>query len=59
MKNKLKNSSRHTRSKTKNINSYGYDVSRFSVLDIPVRRDSKTGRLVSVKVKTSKKNTFK
>ena len=50
-KNKNKISSQLTKSNTREkiLNSYGYDVSDFAVLDIPVRRESKTGRLVSVK----------
>ena len=55
MKNKQKKSSDHTKSKIKkDINSYGYNVAHFNVLDIPVKRDSETGRLVSLK--SSKKN---
>ena len=55
MKNKQKKSSDHTKSKIKkDINSYGYNVAQFNVLDIPVKRDSETGRLVSLK--SSKKN---
>lgn len=56
-KNKNKVSSR-TKSTTirrgKDINSYGYNVANFNVLDIPVRRDSKTGRLVSINKYSSK-----
>ena len=33
--------------KLKNINSHGYDISKFAVLDIPVRRDPETGRFIS------------
>ena len=49
--NKPKNSSQSTKSNTKkkNLNSYGYDVSDFTVLDIPARRDPNTGRLISTK----------
>ena len=55
MKNKQKKSSDHTKPKfKKDINSYGYNVALFNVLEIPVKRDSKTGRLVSLK--SSKKN---
>ena len=57
MKNKQKKSSDHTKSKSKkDINSYGYNVAHFNVLEIPVKRDSETGRLVSLKSKPSKKN---
>ena len=31
------------------LNSYGYDISKFNVFDIPVRRESKTGRLISTR----------
>ena len=50
-KGKNKKSSQSTKSNTRRkiLNSYGYDVSNFNVLDISVRRESKTGRLVSVK----------
>ena len=53
---KNKKSSQSTKSNTRRriLNSYGYDVSDFNVLDISVRRESKTGRLVSVK-QTSKR----
>ena len=40
------------------VNSYGYNVSNFSVLDIPVRREASTGRLISTN-KSSAKKTFK
>ena len=40
-------STKNENPKTKKINSHGYDVSKFLALDIPVRRDSKTGRLIS------------
>lgn len=58
MKNKHKTASCRTRSsgtKNKNINSYGYDVSKFTVLDIPVRREATTGRLVSIDKQSSRK----
>ena len=50
-KNKNKKSSQSTKSnkRKKILNSYGYDVSNFTVLDIPVRRDPNTGRLISTK----------
>ena len=35
------------KTKKPNINAHGYDVSKFVKLDIPVRRDPETGRLVS------------
>ena len=41
--------------KGKNINSYGYDISNFNVIDIPVRRDPETGRLISITNQSSKK----
>ena len=51
---KSKNSSHHTISKKvanstsgKVINSHGYNIANFNVLDMSVRRESKTGRLVS------------
>ena len=59
MKNKNKASSYRTKSVKKDINSYGYDVSKFTVLDIPVRRDPETGRLVSVAKQSSKKRSSK
>ena len=59
MKNKRKASSYHTKSASKDINSYGYNVANFNVLNIPVRRDSETGRLVSVAKQSSKKRTSK
>ena len=62
MKTKHKTSSYHTKSKPrgrKDINSYGYNVANFNVLDIPVRRDSETGRLVSVVKQSSKKSSSK
>lgn len=58
MNNKNKSSSypiQQTIKKNKNINSYGYNVSSFSELDIPVKRDSETGRLVSINKKSQKK----
>ena len=57
-KNKTKMSSQSAKSKTrrKTLNSYGYDVSDFNVLDIPVRRDPSTGRLISTHKPQSKKN---
>ena len=42
-----KKSSSKTKVPTKHINSHGYDVSNFGILDMPVHRDSRTGRLVS------------
>ena len=42
--------------KSKNINSQGYDVSQFFVLDIPVRRDRETGRLISTNKQSLKKS---
>ena len=50
-KNKSKGSSQSTKSNTKRkiINSYGYDVSDFTMLDMPARRDPNTGRLISTK----------
>ena len=62
MKNKHKTSSYHTKSaprESKDINSYGYNVANFNVLDIPVRRDPKTGRLVSIVKQSSKKRSIK
>ena len=62
MKNKQKASSCRTRSAitgSKVINSHGYNVANFNVLDIPVRRNSKTGRLVSGVRQSSKKSSFK
>lgn len=41
-----------TRSK---VNSHGYNVSNFNVLDMSVRRESKTGRLISANRKPLKK----
>ena len=41
------NNKKHRTLRKKNLNSYGYDVSQFVVLDIPVRRDPQTGLLVS------------
>lgn len=57
-KNKTKISSQSTKSNTrrKNLNSYGYNVSDFNVLDIPVRRDPNTGRLISTNKQRSNKN---
>ena len=57
MKNKA--SSYRTKSEKKDINSYGYNVANFNVLDIPVRRDPKTGRLISVAKQSSKKRSSK
>ncbi len=60
---KSKNSSHHavfkkvsnsTRGKV--INSHGYNISNFNVLDMSVRRESGTGRLVSTNRQSSKKN---
>ncbi len=48
-------SNKNDNSKTKNLNSHGYDVSKFSALDIPVRRDPKTGRLISTNPQPLKK----
>ena len=62
MKNKHKTSSYHTKSTprgSKDINSYGYNVANFNVLDIPVRRDPETGRLISVAKQSSKKRSSK
>ena len=57
-RNKAKQIPKPVRSNTKgkNINSYGYDVSKFAVLDIPVRRDPETGRLVTIDSQYSKRN---
>ncbi|MDE0092493.1 MAG: hypothetical protein OXN83_04315 [Oligoflexia bacterium] len=57
MNNKNKSSSYRiqTIKKNKDINSYGYNVSSFSELDIPVKRDSETGKLVSIHKKSQKK----
>ena len=59
MKNKHKTASScrtgSGKTKSKNINSYGYDVSKFTVLDIPVRREATTGRLVSIGKPSSRK----
>ena len=57
-KNKSKGSSQSNKSNTKRkiVNSYGYDVSDFTVLDIPARRDPNTGRLISTKKHTPKNN---
>ena len=57
-KNKTKISSQSTKSNTRRkiLNSYGYDVSNFNVLDIPVRRDPNTGRLISTNKQRSNKN---
>ena len=58
-KNKNKNkSSQSTKSNTRKkiLNSYGYDVSNFNVLDISVRRDPNTGRLISTKKHHPKNN---
>ena len=54
-KNKVSPHPTGSNKKGKNINSYGYDISKFTVLDIPLRRDPETGRLVSVKKQSSKK----
>ena len=56
---KHKASSYCTKSVKKDINSYGYNVANFNVLDIPVRRDPETGRLVSVVKQSSKKRSSK
>ena len=45
--------------KSKDINSYGYNVAGFSELDIPVKRDSETGRLVSIHKNSKTKKSFK
>ena len=42
-----KGSNKTNNTQRKVLNSYGYDVSKFNMLDIPVRRESKTGRLIS------------
>lgn len=59
MKNKYKTLSYHKKSARKDINSYRYNVANFNVLDIPVRRDPKTGRLISIAKQSSKKKSFK
>ena len=49
MNKRNKISSQSTRSNTtrrKVVNSHGYNVSNFNVFDMPVRRDSTTGRLI-------------
>ena len=46
-------------SKKRNINSYGYDVSNFGVLDMSVLEDSKTNRLTSVKNITGSRSSKK
>ena len=50
-KNKNYSASKRAVNNTRNkvVNSYGYNISNFNVLDISVRRESKTGRLVSIK----------
>ena len=48
-----------SRGRSKDINSYGYNVANFNVLDILAQRDSKTGRLVSVKKQSLKKRSSK
>lgn len=45
-----------TKPKKKHINTHGYNVSNFFVLDIPVRRDRETGRLMSTTPQSSKKS---
>ena len=59
MKNKNKASSYRTKSLKEDINSYGYNVANFNVLDIPVRRDPETGRLISIAEQSSKKKPSK
>ena len=59
MKTKHKTSSYRTKSVKEDKNSYGYNVANFNVLDIPVRRDPETGRLISIAKQSSKKSSFK
>ena len=53
-KNKVPPHPTSSNKKEKIINSQGYDISKFTVLDIPVRRDPETGRLVSTPKQSSK-----
>ena len=55
-KNKISSQSTKSNNRKKNLNSYGYDVSDFAVLDIAVRRDPETGRLISTKKQHPKNN---
>ena len=59
MSSKNKSSYRRSTIKNKDINSYGYNVADFSELDIPVKRDSETGRLVSIHKDSKTKKIFK
>lgn len=55
-KDKISSGSTKSSTKKKILNSYGYDVSNFGVLDIAVRRDPETGRLISTKKHHPKNN---
>ena len=61
MKSKYKSSPSRIQAtvRSKDINSHGYSVAGFNELDIPVRREAETGKLVSIDRKSKTKKSFK